>query len=416
MNPASENPGELDERRSAPSRATRRVSWKEVGEEPFRLFFPAGVLAGVVGVLLWPLHFAGAVEFYPGLVHARIMALGLFGAFILGFAGTALPRMLAAPPLGIQNVLLLCLLHLSMIAAFATGSALWGDRLAGLLLGLFALLMAARAWRRRDVPPPGFVLVGLAFLCACAGIALALVQHAEPELETRWVLLQRLFIYQGFILLPILGAGPFILPRLFGRPSSHDFPTTLNLPAAWKRKSALALATGLLIIGSFFMEAHGWGRAAYAIRFGTTLSFLLLEFPFRRAPGAAPSIAMSLRIAFGMVASGFLAVALLPAYRSGLLHVSLIGGFAIITFAVATWVVFGHSGHKTVLSGRNRWFLIAVGLMLFAMLTRISGDFWPKIMISHYTYGALLWVSGALLWAWHVLPKVLKTESVELGD
>jgi uncharacterized protein involved in response to NO len=410
MNPPPGNPREIRQLRPDGPAATRRVAWQEIGEEPYRLFFPAGLLAGIVGVLLWPLHYAGAVELYPGLVHARIMACGLFGAFILGFAGTALPRMLAVPPLGIRNVVLLVLLHLAMVGAFATGSALWGDRLSGLLLGFFILLMVARARHWQDIPPPGFVLVGLAFLCAGAGIVLALVQHADPELETRWVLLQRLLMYQGFILLPILGAGPFILPRLFGRPSSHDFPTTLNLPGRWKRKSAVALTAGLLIIASFFMEAHGWGPAAYAVRFASTLGFLLLEFPFRRGPASAPALAASVRVAFGMVTAGFLAVALLPAYRSGLLHLTFVGGFAIITFAVATWVVFGHSGHLAILKQRSRWFVVAVSLMLFAMLTRISGDFWPKIMISHYTYGALLWVSGALLWAWHVLPKVVAAE------
>ena len=50
--------------------------------EPFRLFFPFAVLAGIVGVALWPLHFWGMVEWYPGQTHARIMAYGLFGGFI----------------------------------------------------------------------------------------------------------------------------------------------------------------------------------------------------------------------------------------------------------------------------------------------------------------------------------------------
>jgi hypothetical protein len=45
--------------------------------------------------------------------------------------------------------------------------------------------------------------------------------------------------------------------------------------------------------------------------------------------------------------------------------------------------------------------------MLFGMATRISGDFWPKVLASHYTYGAVLWIAGVLLWAIYVLPKVL---------
>jgi drug/metabolite transporter (DMT)-like permease len=75
--------------------------------------------------------------------------------------------------------------------------------------------------------------------------------------------------------------------------------------------------------------------------------------------------------------------------------------------------VFGHSGNLDLLKGRNRWLLVSVGLMLFGMGTRISGDFWPKIMASHYIYGALLWIGGALVWAFYVLPKVCLVEAEE---
>jgi uncharacterized protein involved in response to NO len=55
--------------------------------------------------------------------------------------------------------------------------------------------------------------------------------------------------------------------------------------------------------------------------------------------------------------------------------------------------------------------LIAVGLMLFGMATRISGDFWPKIMASHYIYGAIIWIAGVLLWSSYTLPNVLHVEA-----
>jgi uncharacterized protein involved in response to NO len=128
--------------------------------------------------------------------------------------------------------------------------------------------------------------------------------------------------------------------------------------------------------------------------------------PFHHAP-AINALGVGVRVAFAGIVAGFLAVALWPEYRVGLLHLTLVGGFAVITFVVATRVVFGHSGNGALLKGRNRWLLIAIGLMLFGMATRISGDFWPKVFASHYSYGAILWIAGVLLWAVHVLPKVL---------
>ena len=111
-----------------------------------------------------------------------------------------------------------------------------------------------------------------------------------------------------------------------------------------------------------------------------------------------------------MLLAGFLGIALLPGYRVALLHLTLIGGFAVIAFVVATRVVFGHSGNAAKLKKPNRWLKVAVGVMLLASATRVSGDFWPAIMVSHYVYGALAWIAAALLWSWHVLPKVLRRD------
>jgi hypothetical protein len=147
------------------------------------------------------------------------------------------------------------------------------------------------------------------------------------------------------------------------------------------------------------------------VRFGTTLIYLILEMPFHRAPEATNVFGASIRIAFIGVLAGFLAVFLFPWYRVGLLHLTLVGGFAVITFVVATRVVFGHSGNLSLLKGRNRWMLVAVGLMLAGMATRIGGDIWPQLLVSHYSYGALLWIAGVLLWAFYVLPKVLVVEN-----
>ena len=376
--------------------------------EPFRIFFPAGVVSGILGVSLWPLHFLGVMELYPGLIHARIMAFGLFGGFIIGFLGTAMPRMLSAKPLRVAETGALLAVHLMMVVAFMFSNSRVGDVLFLILLLAFAGCMGLRVASRKDLPPPGFVLVGLALLSAGAGAVLAVLQHWQ-EMQPSWIALQRLLSYQGFVLLPILGIGPFILPRLFGLQSAHDFPEALTPTPAWVRKAMLALAAGLLILASFIVEAWGAYRTAYGMRFATTLGYLLLELPFHRVK-AGHALGACIRIAFAGVLAGFLAVALFPAHRVGLLHLTLVGGFAVITFVVATRVVFGHSGNLCLLQGRNRWLWVAVSLMLFGMATRISGDFWPKILASHYNYGAVLWIAGVLLWAAYVLPKVLVVE------
>src|SRR5438046_1670354 len=91
--------------------STRRIKLSDLGREPFRVLFPAGLLAGIVGVMQWPLYFGGITHFYPGVLHARIMAFGMFGGFILGFLGTAMPRMLSVRPLLVAEVFSVSLLH-----------------------------------------------------------------------------------------------------------------------------------------------------------------------------------------------------------------------------------------------------------------------------------------------------------------
>ena len=387
-----------------------RISLSDIGSEPYRVMFPAAVLAGFIGAALWSLYFWHVVRLYPGQAHARIMACGLLGGFIFGFLGTAMPRMLSAPPLGIRNVAVVLGLHLSMVACYAIERIGCGDLLFLVLLFYFLGLLAIRFRHRADIPPPGFSLVGLALLCALGGAVVGVLEHYEPELDPYWVLLRRLLLYQGFILLPILGIGPFLLPRFFGLETHHAFPE-MRLPnRAWGKKAALALAVGIIVVGSFFLEASGWHRFAHLVRFGATLVYLGVEFPFRHAGVTGGALGVSLWIAFGVLLAGFLAIALFPAYRVGLLHLSLIGGFAVIAFVVATRVVYGHSGNLEQLKKPNRWLILTVSLMLFASATRASADLWPAITISHYVYGALVWIAAALLWSWHVLPKTLQAE------
>jgi uncharacterized protein involved in response to NO len=387
-----------------------KIRITDLAREPFRIFFPAAVLAGVLGAALWPLYFTHLTQFYPGTSHPRIMAFGFFGGFIIGFLGTAMPRMLSANPLRLREAFPLLFVHLAMVGAFLAGNIVLGDILCLALLGLFAICMMPRARHRKDNPPPGFVLVGLTFASAATGVLLAIIEYYS-ELDLFWIALERLLCYQAFVLLPILGIGPFLLPRFFGLPNPHDFPETLTPTAPWLRKAALAFTAGALILASFLIEAAGSFRTAYALRFATTLIYFLIEMPFHRAPGGSNALGASILISLAGILAGFLAVCLFPAYRVALLHLTLIGGFAVITFTVATRVLFGHSGNLPLLRGRNRWLLIAVGMMLFGMATRISGDFWPKILPSHYIYGALLWIAGVSIWSYYALPKILTRDA-----
>src|SRR5690349_16495453 len=122
------------EQTSGPLAKPTGLSWSALSQEPFRIFFPLAVLVGMTGAALWPLHFAGVYTFYPGQIHARLMAYGFFGGFILGFLGTALPRMLSVKPLASWEAAFLMAIYGAMVAALLATKTAVGD-------GLFVLLL-----------------------------------------------------------------------------------------------------------------------------------------------------------------------------------------------------------------------------------------------------------------------------------
>ena len=140
--------------------------------EPFRIFFPLGLLLGAIGVALWPLFVWHAIVFCPAQAHVRLMIEGLMGSFIIGFLGTAGPRLLDAAPLLAAETCALVVLQIASAFLHLTQRQTVGDIFFLVLLLLFVGMMARRARARHDLPPPQFVLVLFGLVNAIAGIFL----------------------------------------------------------------------------------------------------------------------------------------------------------------------------------------------------------------------------------------------------
>ncbi len=113
--------------------------------EPFRIFFPLGLLLGAIGVALWPLFVWHAIVFYPAQAHVRLMIEGLMGSFIIGFLGTAGPRLLDASPLLAVETCALLVLQIASAFLHLTQRQTVGDIVFLVLLLLFLGMMARRA-------------------------------------------------------------------------------------------------------------------------------------------------------------------------------------------------------------------------------------------------------------------------------
>ncbi len=392
--------------------APRPLALADFHREPFRLFFPAATLAGLVGVSLWVPLMLGWTAEYPGMAHARLMVQGFFSGFIFGFLGTSLPRLLEVPALAAKEVFPRFALFLACLTAHLLGATSLGDALFAAQLLLWLALLKRRCHMKRDLPPPSFVLVGLAFACGLAGTVLHLAtRHWQlgPELE----LLAKLLSYHGFVLMCVLGAGGFLLPRFLGLGARTPLPDSATETPEWRTAFRLAGGVGLFLMVSYGLEAAGWPRVAVTVRAALIAGYLWRELPLERLRWSWHGVQWYLLVGLACLPLGVLASGWLPGWRVALGHVELLGGFALIALGVATRVVFGHSGERAQLERFHGPLTMAAVLMLTGLVNRVTGDMVPTTLASHYLYGALCWLAGLLLWAVRVLPRVLRPDPEE---
>ncbi len=369
-----------------------------LAEEPFRLFFPLGVLASVIGVMLWPAIFRGWIDYYPLEAHARWMVLGFGGSMVVGFLGTAGPRLLGTRPFFRWEFLIHLGLALAMMIALWFNRIAAADLLAGLwLLGVLASLLGRFLFARRDVPPPGLPLAVLGLGgAATAGFLFASGVSTSPGVHQ----FIRLLYFQGFLWLPILGVAPYLLPRFFGKRSPHSFDESLTIPAGWMRPFLESLAAGLLLLASFALEAWGHGRAGHVLRAGVVTLHLARSVPGLVARGKVNGLGLALRWVVPCAAGGWLLAAWFQPLRIGMLHLMFIGGAGLLMFAAATRVILGHNERHDRLASPLRWWHAMWAMILFTAATRLTSDFVPKVRVSHFIYAALLWVVIAGFWSW----------------
>lgn len=395
-------------RSSTAARAAAQGYWQLVAAgEPFRVLFPLGAAIGIFGVMMWPLFVWNLTSAYPGVPHARIMIEGFLASFVVGFLGTALPRLLGVPRVTLLETLLNAAALVAIVALQYRGQTLGGDVVFFCLMGTLVFTLLVRSIFRNDTPPPAFVLVGMGMLSALTGVFALIVAGAAPSIVPLWLQpLGKLLLNQGFLLLPIMGIGAFLLPRFFGLPNRQSFPESLALPAGWGKRAGFAAACGLAVIGSFVLEVNGWQREGYLLRAFAVLVYFFREVPVHQAGFGGGSLALGLRIALFSIPAGFGCLAVFPERAFTFLHVVFITGFSLLTFIVATRVVLGHSGQSEKFRASLWPVLLLCASVVLAMLTRVSADWLPKVTMSHYAYAGVAWSLGVLIWGAFILPGV----------
>lgn len=362
--------------------------------EPYRVFFASGAVWSIIGVALWPLYYAQQIGFYPGLAHARIMIEAFGGAFVVGFLGTAGPRMASAPKLTSAELVWLLTLHQACGLSHLMLRMAWGDAFFIALQSSLVLVLVARVVRfAKEPPPPQMLLALTGLLCGIFGAGMLL--SSATYLDPQRLRLAQLLLYQGLLLPPVLGIGSFVFPRMLG----GDFGDS-KTAGQGRMKLIRCLVAVLLLVGSFLVEAGGHPGIGYALRAAVAVFYLMLEVRWKA--GRSGSLVTGLRWALIL---GLLGLVLSPfwyAQHVSVEHLLYIGGFGMLMLIVGSRVLFGHSGDLEgffVSSKGVRWFVFLGVLTAF---TRATPAWRPSTTVSHHIYAAIGWAVVAAGWlVWH---------------
>ena len=371
--------------------------------EPFRIFFPLGILSSIIGVLLWPFAFAGWLDYYPLEAHSRWMIIGFGGCLITGFIGTAGPRLIGASPWSYFELfwhLALCafvlfFLYSAQITAADTFAGFW-------LIGVLCSMLWRLLFEKKDVPPPGIPMVFLGLLSgAVAAFALAL--NSMIGFDFLWQKFWRLCYFQGFVWIPIVGVAPYILPRFFGLSSKHSFNAAPFLPPGWKSQFMLSLVTGGLLLVSFAVEVWHTAPLGLTMRAIIFAAYFPLAIPGLLSLSRVNALALSLRWILPCAVTGWILAAFYPHMRIGISHLMFIGGPSLLMLAVSTRVFLGHNDRHDRLGFPLKWYHAVWALALLTAATRLSADFVPKVRTSHLIYAAVLWVIIVIFWGYKTI-------------
>ncbi|HEX5037863.1 MAG TPA: NnrS family protein [bacterium] len=383
--------------------------------DAYRVFFPIGWLMGLAGVGLWILFLQNAMGTYPKEWHADLMTGGFLPLFAAGFLMTAVPRFTGS--FGPER------------SDFVVGGAL----AAGLLLtvffpnrlpfhaclGAFSLFLLAFCWRRirnRSAYPPPPLILALAALAAEVVAAAFQAFHDATGRADLFDTLGRLYLYEGFQLLLILGVGIFLIPNLLGRPTCTP-PVTVSVrppkekPLPFLRLIPLPLwVVSAVLLASFALEIRvspALGRGLRAAVF-TLVSFH--DWKIHRGPAVRSTLAWSLWTSCWLLLLGLWLPVAAPSYDVHARHLAYVGGFGLMTFAVATRVTLAHGSHDLVLEKTSRLLKAAVGLILLAAATRSIARLLPETAYwNHLLFAAWSWTLGLAAWGGFALPRIFKT-------
>src|SRR5581483_10039766 len=333
------------------------VSKSMKGPDPYRLFFPLGIVLGLGGVAIWPLFYFGVLTGYWGISHAFLQSNGFLFCFISGFLLTAVPRFTGTKvPSLLWQWTLAAMVIWGAIALELQYYQMAQTVFAGAYIVLLVLVLSRFLKRESGALPETFSLIGTALLTGTIGALLNAVAFWNIDIGG-WALAGKRALTEGMTLVLVLGVGGFLGPRLLG---FDRLPVVqiVGLEDEHVRSQAISKRTiytvvGVLLAISLFVQ-YGIGIPWMSfVRAGVASYVLFTTVNPWRKPAHRTTLAWCVWTSIWITMLGLWLVAFVPKYQVDFLHVLFIGGFSLIILAVGMRVTLSHGGHGLTSEKKN---------------------------------------------------------------
>ena len=370
--------------------------------EPYRLLFPLGIAGAVIGIGIWIPYFLWPQVFpYPGQGHAVIQIQGFLLCFIFGFLTTMLPKILGVAPLDPFSYLAFPILLVGIMIASLVNAPTLAQTFHLLLLVNFLVFIIRRFPKRKTNPPPNFLFIGVAMLADVVG-TLVKIGSLSGYLSGESLRVGSLLQYQAFPLLLILGVGGFLIPKLLA--NGPIDPKTLRSSNGASMTMPVIFCS--LFLASFAIEIlglmKGYGnislQIAYALRASVWIWFLMTEIRIHKVSGKLPPYLRAARISLCVMAVGMIMPVFRPNYLLAWEHVIFLSGFLRLTLSIASRVLAAHAGQLDILTMHGKKVRFYGMLIVFAMMTRIATEIWPKGHWMHLAIASGFALSAIFIW------------------
>lgn len=359
----------------------------------FRPFFLSAALWAACSMVLWLLMLRAGLalpsRFDLVAWHAHEALFGYLGAVLAGFLLTAVPNWTGRPPLAGWPLLGLVMLWLFGRAAVAVSAYLppWTVAvadLAGLVVlgGIMAReIVAAGNWRNLII----VAMIGV----FVAGNALF---HAEAARSGHPA--------SGYGLRTGLAAAIMMISLVGGRivPTfTRNWLTARGggpLPAEFGRPDQFALVLSLLALACWTVFPRG--NVTGILLFGAGVAQVVRLARWRGWDTGSEALIWILHAGYAFVPIGMLAIGIAIVWPGSLSHAAaqhlwMAGAIGVMTLAVMTRAVLGHTGRPLSASpGTTAIFLLVVAA---AVVRPLSGNL-PQWAPSLWTVSTILWTGG----------------------